>query len=60
LDPAAATLPPSFVRHSAKEEGIGLGDVLDRVTMQVFVRDPCTMIAASIQCDIDGIAEGSH
>jgi hypothetical protein len=27
-----------FVSHPAKEEGIGLVEVLDRVTMQVFVR----------------------
>jgi len=30
------------------------------VTMQVFVRDYCTMIAAPVQCDVDGIAKGSH
>ena len=28
-----------FVSHPAKEEGIGLGDVLACVTMQVFVHD---------------------
>jgi len=25
------------------------------VTMQVFVREHCTMIAAPVQCDVDGI-----
>jgi hypothetical protein len=30
------------------------------VTMQVFVRDDCTMIAAPVQCDVDGIPKGSH
>ena len=30
------------------------------MTMQVFVRDDCTMIAAPIQCDVDGIPKGSH
>jgi hypothetical protein len=30
------------------------------VTMQVFVRDHHTMIAAPIQCDVDGIPKGSH
>jgi hypothetical protein len=30
------------------------------VTMQLFVRDPCTMIAAPVQCDVDGIPKGSH
>src|SRR5262249_13177577 len=49
-----------LVRHTAKEEGIGLDEVLDRVTMQVFVRKYCTMIAAPVQCDIDGIPKGSH
>src|SRR5712692_8866723 len=42
-----------FVSHPAKEEGIGLVEVLDRVTMQVFVRELCTMIAAPVQCDVD-------
>ena len=49
-----------FVSHPAKEEGIGLGEVLDRVTMQLFVRDPLTMIAAPVQGDVDGIPKGSH
>src|SRR5439155_21506933 len=49
-----------FVSHPAKEEGIRLGDVLDRVTMQVFVREHGTMIAAPVQCDVDGIPKGSH
>src|SRR5215218_8174026 len=49
-----------FIRHPAKEEGIGPLEVLDSVTMQVFVGDPCTMIAAPVQCDVDGIPKGSH
>src|SRR3989441_4115610 len=49
-----------FVSHPAEEEGIGLVEVLDRVTMQVFVRGDCTMIAAPVQCDVDGIPKGSH
>jgi hypothetical protein len=36
---------------------IGLDEVLDRVTMQVFVRDHCTMIAALVQCDVDAISK---
>ena len=28
--------------------------------MQVFVRDHLAMIAAAIQCDVDGIPKGSH
>jgi hypothetical protein len=30
------------------------------VTMQLFVRDDCPVIAAPVQCDVDGIAKGSH
>ena len=44
-----------LVSHPAKEEGIGLFEVLDRVTMQVFVHDRCSMIAAAVQCNVDGI-----
>jgi hypothetical protein len=28
--------------------------------MQLFVRDALTMIAAPVQCDVDGIPKGSH
>jgi hypothetical protein len=34
--------------------------VLGRVTMQVFVCDHCTMVAAPVQCDVDGIPKGWH
>jgi len=37
-----------------------LVEVLDRVTMQVFIRRDCTVIAAPVQCDVDGIPKGSH
>src|SRR5262249_42187934 len=43
-----------------KKEGIGAVEVLDRVTMQVFVREHFTVIAAPVQCDVDGIPKGSH
>jgi hypothetical protein len=49
-----------FVSHPAKEDGIGPLEVLDRVTKQVFVREHCTMIAAPVQCDVDGVPKGSH
>src|SRR5439155_26105812 len=49
-----------FVGHPTKEEGIGLREVLGRVTMQVFVRGYCTMITAPVQCDVDGISKGSR
>jgi hypothetical protein len=28
--------------------------------MQVFVRGDCTVIAAAVQCDVDGVPKGSH
>src|SRR6185436_18568555 len=49
-----------FVRYPAKEEGIGLRDVLGRVTMHVVVRDDSTMIAAAIQGEVDGISKWAH
>lgn len=49
-----------FVSHPAKEEGVGLVEVLDRVTMQFFVCGYCTMVTAPVQCDVDGIPKGSH
>src|SRR5947209_7352124 len=56
---------------AANQEGIGVLEVLDGVTMQVlwhavasceggFVRDAFTMIAASVQGDVDGITKRSH
>src|SRR5262245_27881153 len=49
-----------FVGHPAKEEGIGPLEVLDGVTIDVFVREHSTMIAAPVQCDVDGIPKRSH
>jgi len=49
-----------LIGHPAKKEGIGLRDVLGRVTMQLFVRDAFMMIAAPVQGDVDGIPKGSH
>jgi hypothetical protein len=49
-----------LISHPAKEEGIGPVEVLDRVTMQLFVRENSTMIAAPVQCNVDGIPKGSH
>src|SRR5216684_2879421 len=46
-----------FVSHAAKEEGIGLLEFLDHVTIYFFVRGNCTMIAAPIQCDVDGCCD---
>jgi hypothetical protein len=58
--PVAAILPPSIVRHPAKEERIGPIEVLGRVTMQLLIRDHRTVIAATVQRDVDGIPEGTH
>jgi hypothetical protein len=46
--------------HPAEKQGIGPVEVLDRVTMQLFVRDDCLVIAAPVQGDVDGIPKGSH
>ncbi len=50
----------SVRRLPAKEERIGLRQDLGRVPMQVFVRGYCTMIAAPIESDVNGIPKGSH
>ena len=62
IDPCSGVMnaPQRLISHSAKKEGIGAIEVLDRVTMQVFIRDNCTVIAAPVQCDVDGIPKGSH
>jgi hypothetical protein len=49
-----------FVSHSAKEEGIGLGEVPGVVAVHLFVRGDGTMIAAPVQRDVDGVPKGSH
>jgi hypothetical protein len=58
--PAAARCLHHFVSQPAKAEGIGLLHVLNRVTMQVLVSDHCTMIAAPVQCDLNGMSKRSH
>jgi hypothetical protein len=49
-----------FISHPAKEKGIGLGEVVGVVTMHLFVGDDCAVVAAAVQCDVDGIPKGSH
>src|SRR5262249_51416216 len=46
--------------HTTEEESIGLLEILDRVPVQVFVRNDCTMITTAVQGDVDGIPKGSH
>jgi hypothetical protein len=55
---AASIVLHHFVGHPAKEERIRLVEVLDGVTMQVFVRDHCAMIVAPVQCDVDEYRRG--
>jgi hypothetical protein len=43
-----------LINHAAKQQGVGPGDVFGCVTMQFFVRDTRSMIAAPVQGDIDG------
>src|SRR5262249_45426898 len=49
-----------LVSHPAKEERIGLLEILGVVTMQLFVRGNRTMIAAPVQCEVDGVPKGAH
>jgi hypothetical protein len=49
-----------LIGHPTKKEGIGSVEILDRVTMQFCIRDACTVIAAAVQGDVDGITKGSH
>jgi hypothetical protein len=49
-----------FVRHPAEEERIGPAKVLDRMAMQIFVRTNRTVVAASVQGDVDRISKRSH
>ncbi len=49
-----------LISHPAKKEGIGALEVRDRMTMQLFVPNPRTVIAAPVQCDVDGITKRSH
>ena len=49
-----------FVRHPSKEQSISPLDALRRTTMQLFVRDSFTMIATSVERDVDRISKWSH
>jgi len=49
-----------FVGHPAKEEASAWSKVSRRVTMQSSSAKHCAMIAAPVQCDVDGIPKGSH
>jgi hypothetical protein len=48
------------IATAPEPNGIGLSEVLGRVTMQVLVGDHRPTIAAAVQCDLDGIPKGSH
>src|ERR1043166_6305434 len=51
-------LPPRrlhhLVRHAAEEQSVRLAELLGRLLMQFFVRDDRPVVAAPIQCDVDG------
>src|ERR1051326_3584412 len=53
-------LPPGglhhLVRHAAEEQSVRLAELLGRLLMQFFVRDDRPVVAAPIQCDVDGKA----
>ena len=54
-------LPPSFGRSPGQRGGHRPRSRFSTaVTMQVFVHNPFAMIAAPVQCDVDGISKGSH
>jgi hypothetical protein len=55
--------PPGLhhlVGHPTEEEGVGPGEVLGMVTVQVFIGNDRAMIAAAVEGDVDGIPEGAH
>ncbi len=49
-----------IVRAMMRNLRIRLFEILDRVTMQLFVRGDYAMIATPVQRDVDGIPKGSH
>src|SRR5688572_5568425 len=49
-----------LIGHPTEKKCIGAVENLCRVTMQSCVRDDCTMIAAAVQGDVDGISKRSH
>jgi hypothetical protein len=57
-------MPPSDLHHlvgyPTEEEGVGPGEVLGMVTVQVFIWNDRAMIAAAVQRDVDGVPKGAH
>lgn len=49
-----------LVGHPAQEQRVSPEDGLDRMEMQVLVRDHLAVITAPVQGDVDGIPERSH
>ena len=43
---------------TAKDEGIGPLEGAGGVPTQIFVPGDCSMIAAAVQCDVDGVPKG--
>src|SRR6185437_8025059 len=49
-----------LINHPAKQKRIRPFEILDRMTMQLFVRYNSPMITAPVQSDINGIPKRSH
>ena len=49
-----------FISYPAEKKGVGPVEVLDRVTVQLFVGDDSAVVAAPVQRDVDGIAQRPH
>src|SRR5579871_1402453 len=58
--PPAATRPPSFRKSPVPRGGHRPGRGSRPGDDTVFVRQHFTMIAAPVQCDVDGISKGPH
>jgi hypothetical protein len=59
-----ANQPTILTLQRANVSGLAMTGIdltkCDVVTMQVFVREDGTMIAAPVQCDVDGVPKRSH
>ena len=49
-----------MVGDAAEEKGVGAGEALGPVAMELFVGGACFVVAAAVQGDVDGVAEGGH
>jgi hypothetical protein len=47
-----------LIGDAAEEEGVGLGEVLGGVAVEVFVGGDGAVVAAAVEGEVDGVAEG--